>query len=313
MSCCVKVQNIAIGDFDGDGYAETIGYGGDLNNGGNVTKSWRQYINNNYAINNNKIIAIKDGIGKNTNLTYRSLLDSYTNSGSVTFPLMKFYAPLAVLGTTSEVWKGTQYQTTFSYDRGIMHMQGKGFLGFKTQVAEGSGLRQVTDLDINTTYYVPYIFSEKTTDLSNTIIRSHHYEYNFVAGDVENSYHKYLSKDEKGDNVNNTHEKVFYTSYSSINGKPKEIESRSAISSTSTYIYGKSTLNGNYMLGLPKSVETITRQKHITTKMIISMRRQLGLMTGRFVLLKRKITEATQRAFGTSQMEPITNMIMVER
>ncbi len=256
MSSSVKTQNIALGDFDGDGYAETVAYGGDLNNGGNVNKHWRNYKNSTYAISCNKITSIKDGIGKVTNLTYRSLLDSYANSENVTFPLMKFYAPLAVLGASSDVWKGTQYQATYSYGGGIMHVQGKGFLGFKEQSAEANGLRHVKTIGTNTAYYAPYIASEKVTDLSGAILRSHHYEYNFVAGDVSKSYHKYLGKEQEGDNANYTSSTVFYTNYLPANGQPREVETQSAGTSTSTYTYGRKTQNGYYILGIPKWIET---------------------------------------------------------
>ena len=259
MSNCALSHNIALGDFDGDGFPETVEYGGDINNGGSTFKSWHLYNNDNYSISNHKIATVKDGLGKETKLVYRSLLDSYTNNENVTFPLMKFYAPLAVVDSNRVVWKSTSYSTKYSYDGGIMHVLGKGFLGFQTQTTTDSGWKHVKELDIHLPYYTPYIASETTTNMSDAIINTHSYHYTFTGGDVNKSYYKNLFREDVGDNISYQGKNIYYSNY--YYGNPQSIETESAISENTQCVYGQNTQNGKYILGYPLTIET-----HYTTQ-----------------------------------------------
>lgn len=246
--------NIAQGDFDGDGYVEFIGYGGDLYAGGSTSKSWHLYKNSSYAINNNKITTITEGLLKKTGITYCSLLDGYTNTASTSFPLMRFYAPLPVVNTSSESWKNTTYTTTYSYANGIVHLAGKGFLGFQTQTSQGNGTKQVTTLAVNSSYYVPYMTSVETRGLDNTIISSHSYTYTFEVGDVAKSYKKNLTHESIGDVIANKSQTVTYSQFHY--GKPCSVTSSSYITKKTTCTYTDIKNNGYWILGLPLTVDT---------------------------------------------------------
>lgn len=252
---CNKPSHIVAGDFDGDGNNEFINYGSNLFTGEyGDERSLRYYDFSNVTPSTGRMASITDGLGKQTSIIYRSLLDGYTNTVTASFPLLKFYAPLSVVSQINETSNGTTYSTNYEYADGVFHMQGKQFLGFKNMSAASGGIKNVTLMDVNSTYFSPYITETKVTDMNGNERNSHDYTFQFTGGRAGKSYNKLL-REESYENDPDPGKTIF--SYSDFHyGQPQTVESGYEIWKTTTYTFRDVTTNGKWILCQPVSVVT---------------------------------------------------------
>ena len=234
------------GDFNGDGHTNIISL--------NIsTDSWKLLANRNYSIACNKIKKITDGLGKATEIEYKSLLDGYTNNNTASMPLLKFYAAIPVVKTSKESWRGTEYITSYKFSDGLIHVAGKGFLGFVNQTITSDGIKQIKKLSVNNTYYASDIEFVSTKDLDNNEIARHSYRYSYQNGQTSKSFEKHLVDDvEKSFSTGKIDRKYFSNFHY---GKPGRIISGNNITQTTNIEYTDITTNGKWILGLPTSID----------------------------------------------------------
>ncbi len=242
-----KSIHLVQGDFDGDGYTNIIS----LNSTSGV---WALYDNNGYSIACNKITSITDGLGKETEIEYKSLLDGYTNSSSATMPLMKFYAAIPVVKESRESWRGTTYSTSYNFSNGVMHLAGKGFLGFKNLSTTSEGIANVRSFSVNDDFYTLDLESVNVTDNHGARINNHNYHYEYQSGQVAKSYIRNLKDDIDTDYTTNRIDRKYYYNYHY--GNPGRITSGEHIQQITDIEYVDITANGKWILGLPSTIET---------------------------------------------------------
>ena len=259
FAASTKPSHVAYGDFDGDGRFELLNFGSNLITGiAESSRKWYYTKHDSVSPSSNRILAITDGLGKQTSITYKSLLDGYSNSVQASFPLLKFYAPISVVGQSDDTWHGTTYTTTYSYADGRFHIQGKGFLGFGYTSASSGGLRQTTETAVNTTYYAPYISLVKTTDMQGNLQNSHSYQYSFVDGRADKVYEKRLASESYGHFPEAGTTDISYSNFHY--GQPQTVESGSEIQTTTTYTFRDVTTGGKWILCQPLTInnESVT-------------------------------------------------------
>lgn len=241
------------GDFNGDGYVEFLAFGDDIVSGRRGTDNWRFYKGCSFSPSLNKITSITDGFGKCTSITYSSLLDDYYNGNDISFPLMKFYAPIPVVSCVEETWREQSNRTSYKYGGGVMSLSGKGFLGFTNLASEANGLINKQTFGINTNLQTLYLETEITTDANDDGINYHLLQYEFSAGDVANSYKMNLSGERIINRVANTDT---YYGYSNFHyGSPGIITTNGVADQTTTISYIDYTNNGKWVLCLPQTID----------------------------------------------------------
>ena len=172
-----------IGDFDGDGRPELMNYGYNCYTG-NATQQWRIYQNPSLTANSGKLTSVIDGFGNTTTINYGSLTntDLYKKGSGSAYPLVDIQPALPVVKSVS-LSNGTagSITTNYTYDTARVHLQGKGFIGFKKITANNPTLgikteTGVTSLD-DTYYYVPLKTYTKTTVGDETTQTNVEYSY----------------------------------------------------------------------------------------------------------------------------------------
>ena len=145
--------NYMLGSFSGDGQPELAHYGYDCYNGtnANVSSTLRKFPNNNYAPGNGKVKTITNGLGRKTQITYKSLTDNsvYTRSDLGEYPLFIVKPALPVVATTTigNGKAGTQI-SNYSYEDLIVHQPGRGLLGFTAMAIENETIGTTTEISI---------------------------------------------------------------------------------------------------------------------------------------------------------------------
>lgn len=137
------------GDFNGDGRADIIGFG--------ETEYAVSFSNNSHSL----VSSIKDSYDAEETFDYSNIIDNdcYTFGTASTYPLLTYHKPLNVL--FKHYNPVSQEFTRYDYTQALIHLGGKGFLGFnKTEISQNTtGIynpRQVTEYEINNTYYFLY-------------------------------------------------------------------------------------------------------------------------------------------------------------
>ena len=244
-------------DFDGDGQNEIVCYGTNLCTGGTGTvKSWRLHRNNSFTPSVNRITSVTDGVGKTTSVGYSSLLDGYNCTGTASYPLMKFHAPLPVVTSSCESHGGTAYSTAYTYSDGRAHLTGKGFLGFLRTTVECSGVETTTLSAVDTERYTPYMQSVTSRDLAGHTICHRSYTYSFVPGEAEKSYHRLLTSEYVNDIPSRKKESVAYSDFHY--GKPQKAEASGSANTTTQTVYRDYTSGGLWQLCLPLTVTSVS-------------------------------------------------------
>lgn len=143
----------ALADFNGDGKIDVLPYHGKPNA--------RQAIILPFSNDRSRqLLSIVDGIGRQTNFTYKSLTEGssiYQKGTGATYPLNDIIAPLYVVSSISQPnGIGGTTTTSFLYKGAKIHLLGKGFLGFTEVIASNSSTGIVTtqQFETNTTFYL---------------------------------------------------------------------------------------------------------------------------------------------------------------
>jgi RHS repeat-associated protein len=140
-------------------YYQTIDFNGDGINdvGFNLPSNIHLILNTPWE--NTKVLEmVADGLNAKTKYQYTTLSNElvYTRNELLAYPLNTLGYPLPVVQTISTDNGLTGYiSNTYKYSNGIIHMQGKGFIGFKEieRSTSISPIHAVSKSEINTNYY----------------------------------------------------------------------------------------------------------------------------------------------------------------
>lgn len=254
LNSVVKNYHIVNGDFDGDGYSEIVGYGGDITVNNNTSKVWKLYKGTEFSPGCNKIAQITDGFGKTVSVEYASLLNDYSNQEVVSYPLLQFNAALPVVVTSSNTWNGITKLTTYQYKDGIAHLNGKGFLGFGHFSSTSNEIVHNVSFGLNTTYFSRYIETSKSTDLYGNIITNQTFSYCYNSTPVQKQFRKWLYMSESGDVAKNISERTCYSDYH--NGMASSLRIDCVTSKNTEIEYQDSISNGVWIQNMPLSITT---------------------------------------------------------
>lgn len=255
QSYSTLAHHVVSGDFNGDGQMDIINYGSNLLTGvSNGGRKWGLYANKEMSAASGRITCITDGIGKKTNITYRSLLKNYSNTKSVQFPLVKFYSSLIVVDSSELSWKDKSYTTQYQYADGVYHVEGKGFLGFLELTQKNDGLNSIVKRDLNTTYKDPYLTEKRVVDSMGNMAYNRIYRYSYNNGSVGKTFVKHLTYESEKDISNNQETESTYSNFH--HSAPCKIVSGKTTKHTSTISYSDITSNGKWILDLPTTIVT---------------------------------------------------------
>jgi RHS repeat-associated protein len=127
-------QRALIGDFNGDGLDDLAG----INNTSPTPVSIR--LHNGVDQTPDLLTSITDGHGIGNRPSYSHLPNGpYTKGSGATFPYVDVVPALTVVRSVeTDDGRGGEYTTTYSYAGARRHLQGRGFMGFKTITATDS-------------------------------------------------------------------------------------------------------------------------------------------------------------------------------
>ena len=152
----------ALGDFNGDGFAEVINYGYDAWGGmGSADNPVLRIYPNSVSSSANKVQSVTDGMGNCATFCYKSLVTGglYTKRNDAEYPMLDCTVPLNVVSSVKRT-NGAAGENTalYNYEGLKVHLQGKGLLGMTRTTATNQilGTAQSTETTKwNTDYWVP--------------------------------------------------------------------------------------------------------------------------------------------------------------
>lgn len=147
-------------DFNGDGNSDCL-----LSTGSNSNPREIMYFSKDEE--KNRIHRITNGLGAVSKLSYEPLTNSeiYTKDTEIQDKIQNIQNAIYVIDTLSvDDGLGGWFVNTYQYEGAKVHLEGKGFLGFKkiTSSNLSTGVNTVISNQINTTYYYPYLKYKKT-------------------------------------------------------------------------------------------------------------------------------------------------------
>jgi len=113
-----------LSDFDGDGISDW----------GFAAAGYIRYVITKPWVNFNTLKMVANGFNAKNQFIYNTLASQsiYSTSGQLDYPIRHFVYPLKVVETLStDNGLGDFNSSTYNYANGIIHLEGKGFLGFK--------------------------------------------------------------------------------------------------------------------------------------------------------------------------------------
>jgi RHS repeat-associated protein len=164
------------GDFNGDGRLELLNSNWNCLDGtscpqANLTSYYMPDANNDAGL----VDTIVNGLNYKINLSYKPLTNSgiYTCNYASTYPLMSITAPIYVVNEikSDNGLNGGQNSISYKYENALIHMQGKGFLGFAKTIKIDNDSKIKTQsyfnpaTDIETTYYT---LTKQTNEVIST-------------------------------------------------------------------------------------------------------------------------------------------------
>lgn len=120
---------------------------------------------------------IADGFGNVSAFEYQSLStgSSYSKGSTAQYPLTDFKAPLYVVNKYSVPdGIGSYNVTDYRYEGGLLHLNGRGFLGFKKTISETPATNTKTETisEVDPLYYIPYVKETKSYTISPSQLTS---------------------------------------------------------------------------------------------------------------------------------------------
>lgn len=246
---------IVQGDFDGDGVPEILFYGRAANGSG-TDKGWHTLAGNGTVPSTNRMIAVRDGLGATDSIRYDVLTnpDIYDVSGAYTNPYLHLHGAFPVVSEHGEYIPNDSRTTTYRYANGVMHRQGKGFLGFEeVEAVSSTGLTTIQHSELDTVFCLLKPVSRVTQTASGTIV-------------VQDSTHTSLvsagGRAYRMNNEDNQRREIGeYSSYTSsdnyINGQPRLVESiQVPFNEVKNITYWQSSNGSVWIKNLPSQVVT---------------------------------------------------------
>jgi RHS repeat-associated protein len=130
--------------------------------------------------NKNVMEVLANGFNTKAKFQYNTLADKkiYSTSGQLSYPLRHFAYPLKVVDTLStDDGLGNYNSLSYKYANGILHSEGKGFLGFKEFCTNTSTfpIQSISRFEVHPTYYFmnPSESISKENDSENNVLISH--------------------------------------------------------------------------------------------------------------------------------------------
>lgn len=159
------VENLlSVADFDGDGRTE-IGFFRGVNSAVVIDV----IDNSNLLISN-----IIDGLGKVVTYNYQPSSNSNICSTDIeyAYPLSGFGQSVNLVTSIETTDQNDNFKIDYTYKYPLIHILGKGFIGFKENIStdEGKEIVTITDFKYNSTYFYPYIDTRITKNNDNDTI-----------------------------------------------------------------------------------------------------------------------------------------------
>jgi len=224
------------GDFNGDGRSDIIGFGN--------TQFCVAYSNKEIS----KVSGVKNSYDVQQTFEYGLITENncYTKGASSSYPILTLQKPLYVLHKHINPLDG--YTTIYNYSRALVHLKGKGFLGFeKIETSLNTGgithPRGTTEQALNTDFFVLYPNRVKTFNNKGLVSET---QYSTIFEDLaptNSSYIHYRIYNDKILTIENHYE------ISQSNGFK-----RSILNTYSYDSYGNILQSGEYISGVLKTL-----------------------------------------------------------
>ena len=155
----------ALGDFNGDGYAEMMNYGYDAWGGmGSTDSPMLRIYPNNVTPSTKKVQSVTDGIGNRATFSYKSLTTGglYKKKNDAEYPILDCLAPLSVVSSLKKTNGAAGENTTeYTYEGLKVHLQGKGLLGM-TQITAVNRILETKQTTETSEWNIDYCVPQKT-------------------------------------------------------------------------------------------------------------------------------------------------------
>ena len=162
-----------LADVNGDGLPDLVGFG------------WEGvYVSLNLS-SPAKLIGVSDNLGRLFTAQYNVLTDSavYTKGPARALPLMSYQGPIRVC-TRLTTRANDKFYT---YEGAVVHLQGRGFLGFSriTETDSILQVRQITEFELDTNYFVNLPRRTQIFSTVNNQLISEHTQTNRIRPIIE--------------------------------------------------------------------------------------------------------------------------------
>ncbi|NOU47241.1 MAG: hypothetical protein HOO86_09285 [Bacteroidales bacterium] len=146
-------------DFNGDGKKD-----GFVFETGTYNRSWAIFFHKNEE--SQLIQTITNGLGNVTHIAYDPLTNNtiYTKDSEVLSKVKNIQpAKYVVSSVSKDDGIGGQFMQTYKYEGAKVHLEGKGFLGFKQTISlnPSTGIKNIVSSTINNTYFYSYVQKQK--------------------------------------------------------------------------------------------------------------------------------------------------------
>jgi hypothetical protein len=162
-------RNIALLDYNGDGLTDFLMQG--------ISNSQATLLLTHESPAPDLLVSITDSLGRVSTIEYAPLTDGdvYSKDGDAVFPVVDIQAPLYVVkSVSSDDGVGGQRVTSYSYAGAKVHVQGRGFRGFRQMTAtdEQTGIVTTTEYSQGFPTTAQVLSSVKTLADGTTTIKT---------------------------------------------------------------------------------------------------------------------------------------------
>lgn len=252
-------NHIVRGFFDGQGGAQILYKGKSLEQN---SIGWHILDNPTTKKSSQKIISVTDGLGAKDDISYGLLTDNdvyqINDNSSLPQSVIRLASPMPVVKTRTEVIPTDSRTTDYSYANGLVHLQGKGFLGFKDiKTTSSTGMVTESHNELVDSFLVLMPRSSIKRNITGDVI-SQEVNRTALMGVGAHSYtidESYRQSDLLMDG--------FFVREKSENyqfGSPtKQMRADSLFHNNQNITYWKSPVSGVWIKGLPSTIETTKR------------------------------------------------------